>query len=265
VSKASSQLADSVRWVELCDGVGALFTSRHGGHSSDPYGELNLSLLVGEDSGVVRANRARVLEAACALAPGPAGLAAMRQVHGAEVAYVAEPGGDAEPEADAIFTDSPGLALVVLVADCAPVLLADPVARLVGAAHAGRPGLAAGVVPALVAAMTKAGAEPERMQAIVGPSICGGCYEVPAPLREEVAATVPAAWCLTRKDTPGLDLRAGLHAQLAAVGVGADSAVRGRPGRVIDDARCTAESAELYSYRRDGKTGRFAGVIWLTS
>lgn len=261
MSQAPGLLADSVRRVELCVGVAALFTSRHGGDSSDPYGELNLSLLVGEDAGVVRANRSRVLEAACAIAPRPAGLAAMRQVHGAEVAYATAKSGGAEPEADAIFTDSPGVALVVLVADCVPVLLADPVARLVGAAHAGRPGLAAGVVPALVAAMEKSGAEPARMHAMVGPSICGACYEVPEQLRAEIAAAVPAAWCMTRKGTPGLDLRAGLRAQLAAAGVGADSG----SGRVIDDARCTAESPELYSYRRDGKTGRFAGVIWLTS
>jgi copper oxidase (laccase) domain-containing protein len=99
------------------------------------------------------------------------------------------------------------------------------------------------------------------MHAMVGPSICGACYEVPAQLREEIAAEAPASWCLTRKGTPGLDLRAGLRAQLSALGVGAG----GGPGAVIDDARCTAESAELYSYRRDGKTGRFAGVIWLTS
>ena len=151
------------------------------------------------------------------------------------------------------------MALAVLVADCVPVLLADPVARLIGAAHAGRPGLAAGVVPALVVAMTKAGADPARMHAMVGPSICGACYEVPAQLRAEITAAAPASWCVTRQGTPGLDLRAGLHAQLAALGVGAGS------GQVIDDARCTAESAELYSYRRDGKTGRFAGVIWLAS
>lgn len=154
-----------------------------------------------------------------------------------------------------MFTQSPALALAVNVADCAPVLLADPHARLVGAAHAGRPGMAAGVVPALVAAMTDAGAEPARMHALVGPSICGRCYEVPARMRDEVAAVVPGSACRTRKGTPGIDLRAGLHAQLARTGITA----------IADDLRCTAESGELYSYRRDGDTGRFAGVIWLTA
>jgi polyphenol oxidase len=146
------------------------------------------------------------------------------------------------------------VALGALAADCAPVLVADPVARLVGAAHAGRPGMAAGVVPALVTAMAQAGGRPERMHAIVGPSICGGCYEVPGPMRDEVAAAVPESACVTRKGTPGIDLRAGLHAQLAALGI----------GQVSDDGRCTAETDELFSYRRDGATGRFAGLIWLT-
>jgi copper oxidase (laccase) domain-containing protein len=73
-------------------------------------------------------------------------------------------------------------------------------------------------------------------------------------MRDEVAAAAPGSACVTRKGTPGIDLRAGLHAQLAKAGVTA----------VADDLRCTGESAELYSYRRDGATGRFAGLIWLT-
>ena len=88
-----------------------------------------------------------------------------------------------------MFTDVPGLALVVLAADCAPVLLADPRARVVGAAHAGREGMAAGVVTELVAAMSAAGADPARMHAVIGPHICGGCYEVPEEMRARVAAT----------------------------------------------------------------------------
>jgi copper oxidase (laccase) domain-containing protein len=102
--------------------------------------------------------------------------------------------------------------------------------------------------------MTDAGAEPRRMHAVIGPSICGQCYEVPAAMRDEVAAAVPGSACVTRKGTPGLDLRAGLRGQLAAL----------RIGRIADDLRCTAECGELFSYRRDGKTGRFAGLIWLT-
>jgi YfiH family protein len=242
-----------MRQGEFCDGVRALFTARPGGKSSGQFATLNLSHSVGDDPAAVEANREIVLGA---LGDGPRALAWMRQVHGAAVVYASPsaPPGQSQ-EADAMFTQSPALALAVNVADCAPVLLADPHARLVGAAHAGRPGMAAGVVPALVAAMTGAGAESARMHALVGPSICGRCYEVPAWMRDEVAAAVPGSACVTRKGTPGIDLRAGLHAQLASAGISA----------VTDDARCTAESGELYSYRRDGDTGRFAGVIWLAA
>jgi hypothetical protein len=103
--------------------------------------------------------------------------------------------------------------------------------------------------------MTAAGADPAAITALIGPGICGQCYEVPAQLRDEVAAAVPATHCTTRNGTPGLDLRAGIAAQLAAAGV----------RQVQADGRCTAEDPDLYSYRRDGVTGRFAGLIWLAS
>jgi YfiH family protein len=245
--------APGMRSADLCDGVRTLFTARPGGTSTGRFATLNLSHSVGDDPAAVEANR-EVVRAA--LGDGPRALAWMRQVHGAAVVYASPlaPPGQTQ-EADAIFTRSAELALAVNVADCAPVLLADPQAKLVGAAHAGRPGMAAGVVPALVAAMTDAGAEPAHMHALVGPSICGRCYEVPGWMRDEVAAAVPGSACVTRKGTPGIDLRAGLHTQLARAGISA----------IADDLRCTAESGELYSYRRDGDTGRFAGLIWLTA
>ena len=187
-------------------------------------------------------------------AAGRSAIAWMRQVHGREVRYAGEQWPEREPEVcDAVYTDVRGQVLGVLVADCVPVLLADPDARLVGAAHAGRDGMVAGVVPALVAAMAGAGARPERMRAVIGPAICGGCYEVPAELRDRVSAEVPEANCATSAGTPGLDLAAGVRAQLRAVGL----------TTVEHDSRCTRESAELYSYRRDGVTGRFAGLVWL--
>jgi YfiH family protein len=213
---------------------------------------LNLGLRVGDDPAAVAANRA-ALAAECGVAS--AELAWMNQVHGAEVCYLGA--GMAEPPGpvDAMFTDVPGRPLCVQVADCVPVLVADPVARLVGAAHAGREGLVAGVVPALITAMTAAGASPARMRALTGPSICGGCYEVPAELQARVSAVVPHSRCQTFDGTPGLDIAAGVRAQLAAGGVGWFRSV----------PRCTKESDDLYSYRRDGTTGRSAGVIWLAS
>jgi purine-nucleoside/S-methyl-5'-thioadenosine phosphorylase / adenosine deaminase len=174
-------------------------------------------------------------------------------VHGADVAYVTAPFGDEPPALDAVFTDEPGLALCVLVADCAPVLVADADAGLVGAAHSGRAGTSLGVVPALVRAMAGRGADPARMSAVIGPCACGLCYEVSAELRDEVAAGLPESWSSTRRDTPALDLRAGITAQLAAEGV----------TDVRHDDRCTIEAPELFSYRRDRTTGRFAGYIRL--
>jgi purine-nucleoside/S-methyl-5'-thioadenosine phosphorylase / adenosine deaminase len=240
---------------ELCDGVLVMFTERAGGVSTGKFGSLNLSDGVGDDPAAVASNRDRVLRR---LGQGPRRLGWMRQVHGTSVAYLPDSsaaGGSAEdsPEADAAYTDSPAIALGVLGADCAPVLVADPVAGLVGAAHSGRPGLAAGVVPALVEAMTTAGAAAARMHAMIGPAICGQCYEVPAAMRDEIAGLAPGSGCTTRAGTPGIDLRSGIRGQLTRLGV----------GRIADDDRCTAESDELYSYRRDGTTGRFAGLIWL--
>jgi YfiH family protein len=123
----------------------------------------------------------------------------------------------------------------------------------VGAAHSGRAGTVAGVVPALVEAMTEHGADPGRMTALLGPMACGLCYEVSAELREEIAAVLPEARATTRQGTPSLDLRAAITAQLTTAGV----------TEITHDHRCTIESPDLYSYRRERTTGRFAGYIWL--
>lgn len=236
---------------ELGAGVRYWFTDRNGGQSKAPYDSLNLGREVGDDPVAVAANR-DLVAIRCGL--DRPGIAWMRQVHGTGVRYADAGWPEREPEeCDAVYTGIPGLALGVLVGDCVPVLLADPPARLAGAAHAGRAGMVAGVVPALVAAMTAAGASSDRMRAVIGPAICGGCYEVPEAMRAQASAVVPQASCQTRAGTPGLDIAAGVRAQLAAAGIAA----------VEVDGRCTSESAELYSYRRDGATGRFAGLVWL--
>jgi polyphenol oxidase len=237
--------------AELAAGVRYRFTDRNGGRSKPPYQSLNLGPAVGDDPADVAANR-ELVAISCDL--NPASLAWMRQVHSAVVRHAGRdwPDREAEP-CDAVFTEVTGLALGVLVADCAPVLLADPLARLAGAAHAGREGMVAGVVPALVAAMTAAGGRPDRIRAVIGPAICGGCYEVPDDMQARAAAAVPEARCRTRAGTAGLDIAAGVQAQLAAAGVRS----------VTRDGRCTRETGDLFSYRRDGTTGRFAGLIWV--
>lgn len=234
--------------MQPAEGIHTAVTDRTGGVSAAPYDSRNLGGAVGDDPAAVRENRAKT-----AAELGVGRVVYMRQVHGAGVRHVTGPFGDDPPALDAVFTGEPGLALAVLVADCAPVLLADPAARLVGGAHSGRAGTAAGVVPALVEAMAGRGAEPSRMTALIGPHVCGSCYEVSAELRDEVAAVLPEAASVTRQGTPALDIRAAIAAQLASAGV----------TDVRHDDRCTIGSPELYSYRRDHRTGRFAAFVWL--
>ncbi|WP_373995467.1 peptidoglycan editing factor PgeF [Streptomyces spongiicola] len=227
------------------------FTDRWGGVSAAPYDELNLGGAVGDDPAAVRANREL---AAGRLGVEPALVVWMNQVHGREVAVAEGPWtGTDVPAVDAVVTARRGLPLAVLTADCTPVLLADPVAAVVGAVHAGRPGMVAGVVPAAVGAMVALGADPSRITARTGPAVCGRCYEVPAEMRAEVAAAEPAAWSETAWGTPAVDVAAGVHAQLGALGV------RDRSASPV----CTLESGDHFSYRRDRTTGRLAGYVWL--
>ncbi|MFI7340575.1 peptidoglycan editing factor PgeF [Streptomyces sp. NPDC050085] len=228
------------------------FTDRWGGVSAAPYEELNLGGAVGDDREAVLRNRE---SAAQALGFPAARVVWMNQVHGPDVAVVDGPWAtDTDiPSVDAIVTARRGLPLAVLTADCTPVLLADPAAGVVAAAHAGRPGMVAGVVPAAVEAMVKLGAQPDRIVARTGPAVCGRCYEVPEQMRAEVAAVEPAAYAETSWGTPAVDVTAGVHAQLERLGV------RDRQQSPV----CTLESHDHFSYRRDKATGRLAGYVWL--
>jgi len=236
-----------VRSVSLGDRrVRAAVTGRAGGVSEAPYAGLNLGGRVGDDPGAVAANRARLADEL-----GLAALAFMEQVHGADVAAVAGTG--ETPHTDGLVTATAGLGLVVLVADCTPVLLADDAAGVVAAVHAGRRGLAGAIVVRAVEAMAELGAHPERLTAWLGPAVCGGCYEVPAALRDEVDAAAPGSAATTRAGTPAVDIRTGLERQLREAGV----------RDVTVDEACTMEDPAYFSYRRDRVTGRFAGVVWL--
>ncbi|MFF7380140.1 peptidoglycan editing factor PgeF [Streptomyces massasporeus] len=237
---------------ESASGAHFGFTDRWGGVSAAPYEELNLGGAVGDDPDAVRTNRDL---AAKSLGVEPDRVVWMNQVHGADVAVVDGPWGSSTeiPSVDAIVTTRRGLALAVLTADCVPVLLADPVAGVAAAAHAGRPGMIAGVVPAALRAMTELGAEPSRIVARTGPTVCGRCYEVPEAMRAEVSAVEPAAYAETSWGTPAVDVSAGVHAQLERLGV------RDREQSPV----CTLESHDHFSYRRDRTTGRLAGYVWL--
>ncbi len=227
--------------------VDLAFTDRHGGVSGVPFDSLNLALGGDDDPDVCAANLRLVLDD---FAPGDDAYD-LHQVHGAVVDVVEERPTPERPRADGLVTSTPGVVLVVRAADCVPVLLADAEAGVVAAVHSGRPGLAAGVVPATVARMRVLGAE--HLTAWIGPHVCGSCYEVPAELQAQVAAIEPASLATTSWGTPALDLGAGVRAQLERDGV-----------TVVDVSRCTRESADLFSYRRDGSSaGRLAGLIRL--
>ncbi|HEV7653886.1 MAG TPA: peptidoglycan editing factor PgeF [Mycobacteriales bacterium] len=230
--------------------VRRIVTSRSGGVSTGPYASFNLGAHVGDDPAAVTANRGR-LAAAAGLAPDH--VIWMEQIHGATVQVVDGPRAEPVEATDGLVTATPGIAVAVLVADCVPILLADAEHGVVAAVHAGRVGAAAGVVPRAVEAFRSAGGDPATGDVLLGPSVCGACYEVPADMQAAVESRLPGSAVRTRKGTPGLDLRAGLARQLDGLGF----------GKVVTDPRCTAEDPELYSHRRDGVTGRQAAVAWL--
>jgi len=225
-------------------------TTRAGGRSKSPYESFNLGGGVGDDAAAVAANRQRLADE---LGLARDRLVWMEQVHGRNAELVDGPVDGAVEATDALVTTEPGLALVALCADCVPVLLADQEAGVVAAAHAGRVGARVGVLLAALAKMVEAGADVERIEVLLGPSVCGECYEVPAAMQADVEVHLPGSACRTRTGTTGLDLRAGLWRQLADAGV----------ARIGIDPRCTVEDSTLFSHRREGTTGRLAALTWL--
>lgn len=235
-------------------GVAARAADPASNASVNPYGGFNLGAHVGDDPHAVEENRRALAER---VGVARSDLHFMHQVHGNRIRVLGDEtrdegetggGSGAQDPADGIVTALPGAALVVLVADCTPVLLTDPDTGLIGAVHAGRPGMVAGVVPAAVERMRALGAR--DLIAVVGPSVCGRCYEVPAAMRDEVAAVAPSSRAITSTGTPAVDVASGVVEQLAGLGV-----------RTTWVPGCTREDPDLYSYRRDHRTGRFAGVI----
>ena len=225
-------------------------TDRRGGRSRSPYDSFNLGDHVGDDPADVAANRSR---AARELGVPEDRLVWMQQVHGTGVAVVDGPQGGPVPGTDALVTATRGLVLCVLVADCVPVLLADHETGVVAAVHAGREGVRQGVLPAALSAMASLGARARHVTALLGPAVCGACYEVPEQMQADVARAAPSAAVRTRAGTPGLDLRAGVEEILRRAGI----------PEVVQDPRCTVEDPQLFSHRRDGVTGRQAGIVWL--
>ena len=251
---------DIVRAAAL-DGIPHGFLGRRGGVSTGAVAGLNCGLGSGDDPQAVEANRRL---AADAILPG-AQLASLHQIHSPDVVIVTEAVPHAErPRADALVTDRPGLLLGVVTADCAPVLLADAEAGVVGAAHAGRRGATAGVTDQAIAAMISLGARIDRISAAVGPCIGRASYEVDHEFAERLIADEPGNdrfFAEGPNGKPHFDLEAYVVARLSAAGVGR-----------IDTAGLDTYLFEdrFYSYRRathrgEPTYGRQLSLIGLAS
>jgi hypothetical protein len=246
------------RWPALAAaGVEVVVTTRHGGVSSGPYRSLNLALHVGDDPDAVAENRRR---AAAALGASPTDLVLGNQVHGngAVVVTGTDRGrgvhdqADTVPDADALVTAEPGPVLVTLVADCVPIVLVDPTARVLATVHAGWRGTAAGVVASALTAMAGLGADPARVLAGIGPAVAPAAYRV----GDEVAEALRAAGCggggVLRPSGDGgwlADLPEANRLALVACGVHQD--------HITVDGASTGDPGPFFSDRRARPCGRF--------
>lgn len=230
--------------------VRKVFTNRAGGVSHAPYDSFNLGDHVGDDPAAVAANRDRL---ASVIGLAPERLVWMEQIHSPNVTVVSGPVAEPVEATDALVTTQRGLALVVLTADCVPVLLSDHEAGVIAAVHAGRMGARNGIVAKTVEKMVALGAAPARIHALMGAAASGENYEVPRAMAEDVESRLPGSLVRTPQGTWGLDIRAGLIRQLLSLGVTA----------IDSDPRCTVADTSFFSYRREGTTGRQAGVVWL--
>jgi YfiH family protein len=240
-----------VEWA-VPAGVGAFMSTRGGGVSTGPFASLNLGGHVGDRPAHVAENRRRFV---AAIGGNPCWL---RQVHGTRVIDAAAQRSDSPAEADASWTNRPGVACVVQVADCLPVLMAARNGRAVAAAHAGWRGVAGGVLDAALGAVVKAAAcEASDIEVWLGPGI--------GPRQFEVRADVPAAFGLT--DAHRFEPRAPSHdrrwlADLA--GLARDRLQRAGVRSVSGGIWCTVEDpSRFFSFRRDRVTGRMAAAVWL--
>ena len=229
--------------LQSCDGIRHGYFTRQGGVSSGIYASLNCGPGSGDGGDNVQENRSRVAQA---LGVEPRRLLTVRQMHSAKVVSGERPwGANGGPEADALVTAEPGLAIAVLTADCAPVLLCDPEAHVVGAAHAGWRGALSGVLEAVVAAMEELGARPERIVAAIGPAISKEAYEVGSEFRDRFVAEDPESQPFFAVDEtsgePHFDLPAYVADRLARAGIPS----------VTDLGHCTyCDETRFFSYRR---------------
>ncbi|MDG6094224.1 peptidoglycan editing factor PgeF [Acetobacter sp. AN02] len=235
--------ADAVLQASLLarTGVRHGFFTRLGGVSSGPYASLNCSMRSGDDPENLRENRRRVAEF---LEVGPSSLLGVTQVHGCGVVRATVPWASG-PEADALVTAVPELAIGVITADCGPVLFASRDGRVAGAAHAGWRGAAGGVLEATLEAMTELGVRAEDVLAVVGPCIGPASYEVSDDMRDEVLGLDGAAASFFADGK-----RAG-HYQFDLPGYCAARLRRAGAGEIeVTGADTLADEARFFSHRR---------------
>jgi YfiH family protein len=219
-----------------------LVTDRTVGASQEAFAFGNLAVHVGDDPAAVAANRAALADRL-----GVPAVVFTRAAHSRHVAVVERVVPDIA-DCDALITDRPGLAIAAQGADCAMIGIATT-DGWIAAIHCGWQGLVGGVVPATLQALVTAGSDLTGARAHIGPAICADCYPVEADRAQQVAGSVPDA-VVSAPGGPAVDVRAGVVEQLREYAIEA-----------TNDPRCTAESPELYSYRRDGVTGRQALAI----
>ncbi|MDX1657252.1 MAG: polyphenol oxidase family protein [Nitriliruptorales bacterium] len=252
MTDTSSDVAIPVFEVDLGAPVGAWFTGRPSAAEQPAVGRAgNLSHRRPHEPVRLAAARRSVCER---IGVDVDALHHMRQVHGASIGVIDEdtPMGAELRDVDALVTSMVGRALVVQVADCVPVLLASSEGA-VAAVHAGRRGVHSGVVEAALDALASAGVPATTITGVVGPAIGGCCYEVPAELRDEIAADRPEAASETTWGTPSLDLPRAVSTTLERAGVS-----------VVDaDASCTRCDPEgrWFSHRADPDAGRQVGIV----
>ena len=223
------------------------FTDRHGGVSTPPYDSLNLAFHVGDDQTSVIKNRT-ILQSTLNLQ----NIVWMEQIHGNNVQTIFSAQSEPIPACDAIITNQPNIALAVMVADCIPILMFDPKHKIIAAVHAGRNGTFLQIAPKTVKAMHKKfGCLPTDIQVIMGPSIHTCCYEI----GDDLAAIVEKNFGKSYMNDLMLDLQKLNCDQLIKAKV--------RKDNIKISGTCTCCNSNYFSYRREGITGRFAGVIWM--
>ncbi|MFM7949841.1 MAG: polyphenol oxidase family protein [Actinomycetales bacterium] len=223
-----------------------LFTNRSGGKSLGPFASKNLALHVGDDRDCVLENRA-LLSKEISIAPDR--IFYMNQVHGANIVTIDNSSDvSVPPTADGLFTELNGIALAVLTADCSPLLLYSETA--IAAVHIGRKGLIAGALEAAFDKFNQLGIPPREVLAEIGPAICRDCYQIDLASYREFVNVAPSAG--SDEDMRCVDVSLAIAAKLDRLGV-----------TYKKSNICVSHAPGFFSYRRDGITGRQAGVIWL--